>query len=232
MKDDLKELAKQLGNPEGEIGIEVANMMNTTNIGMTKHAIESLNLYKNDVFLELGHGNCGHLSFLMEQAENLKYFGLEISELMQQEAINSNQNYIENNSARFELYNGTEIPFDNESFDKIFTVNTLYFWQKPDLLLQEIKRVLKPNGIFALTFADKSFMEKLPFTAHGFKLYNLETAGQLHQQSFEVCEQISRIQQVPSSEPFRPLREAQSVSRRIALPTRPGISLLDTQVKK
>lgn len=35
MKDDLKELAKQLGNPTGKIGIEVANMMNTTNIGMT-----------------------------------------------------------------------------------------------------------------------------------------------------------------------------------------------------
>ena len=197
MKEDLKELAKQLGNPAGEIGIEVANMMNATNIGMTKHAIKSLTLDKNDVVLELGHGNCGHLSFLMKQAENLKYFGLEISELMQQEAIKSNQNYIENNSAEFELYNGTEIPFDYESFDKIFTVNTLYFWESPDLLLSEIYRVLKPNGILALTFADKSFMEKLPFTNFGFNLYSLNDAEELLQKNhFKIIESISQIEQV------------------------------------
>lgn len=197
MKDDLKELAKQLGNPAGEIGIEVANMMNATNIGMTKHAIESLNLDKNDVLLELGHGNCGHLSYLMKQAENLKYFGLEISELMQQEAIKSNQNYIENNLAEFELYNGTEIPFNDESFHKIFTVNTLYFWQNTDLLLNEIHRVLKPNGIFALTFADKSFMEKLPFTNFGFNLYSLKDTEELLQKNrFKILKSISQTEQV------------------------------------
>jgi len=197
MKDDLKELAKQLGNPEGEIGIEIANMMNATNIGMTKHVIESLNLDKNDVVLELGHGNCGHLSYLMKQAENLKYFGLEISELMQQQAIKSNQNYIENNSAEFELYKGTEIPFNDESFDKIFSVNTLYFWKNPDLLLNEISRVLKPNGIFALTFADKSFMEKLPFTNFGFNLYSLKDAEELLQKNhFKIIESISQTEQV------------------------------------
>jgi len=197
MKDDLKELAKQLGNPSGETGIEVANMMNATNIGMTKHAIESLNLYKNDIVLELGHGNCGHLSYLMKQAENLKYFGLEISELMQQEALKSNQNYIENNSADFRLYNGTGIPFDDESFDKIFTVNTLYFWENPDSLLNGISRVLKPNGIFALTFADKSFMEKLPFTTFSFKLYSLKDAEELLQKNhFKIIESISQTEQV------------------------------------
>lgn len=197
MKNDLKELAKQLGNPEGEIGIEVANMMNATNIGMTKHSIKSLNLDKNDVVLEIGHGNCGHLSFLMKQAENLKYFGLEISELMQQEAIKSNKNYIMNNSAEFELYNGTKIPFDDESFDKIFTVNTLYFWQNPDLLLKEIYRVLKQNGILALTFADKSFMEKLPFTNFGFNLYSLKDAEELLQKNhFKILNSISQTEQV------------------------------------
>lgn len=197
MKDDLKELGKQLGNPEGETGIEVANMMNATNIGMTKHAIETLNLSSNDVVLELGHGNCGHLPFLLKQAENLKYFGLEISELMQQEAIKSNQNYIKKNSAEFRLYNGTEIPFDNESFDKIFTVNTLYFWQNPNLLLNEIYRVLKPNGIFVLTFDDKSFMEKLPFTPFGFNLYSLKDAEELlHQNHFKIIESISQTEQV------------------------------------
>lgn len=199
MKDDLKELAKQLKNPEGEIGIEVANMMNATNIGMTKHAIQSLNLSKNDIVLELGHGNCGHLPFLMNQAENLKYFGLEISELMQQQAIKSNQNYIENNSAEFELYNGTEIPFNDERFDKIFTVNTLYFWQNPHLLFKEICRILKPNGIFALTFADKTFMEKLSFTSFGFNLYSLSNVEELLQKNhFKIIESTSQTEQVLS----------------------------------
>lgn len=133
----------------------------------------------------------------MNQVENLKYFGIEISELMHQEAIKSHLDYIENNLAEFELYNGTEIPFNEESFDKIFTVNTLYFWQNPNLLLNEIYRVLKPNGIFALTFADKSFMEKLPFTNFGFKLYSLKNAEELLQKNqFKILNSISQIEQV------------------------------------
>ncbi|MHC0443676.1 class I SAM-dependent methyltransferase, partial [Flavobacterium sp. 3-210] len=80
---------------------------------------------------------------------------------MFQEARKINRNFVSQKQAFFSLYDGNKIPFEDETFDKVFTVNTIYFWQKPEDLLSEIYRVLKPNGNFCLTFAEEDFMKKL-----------------------------------------------------------------------
>ena len=186
-KEELQAIAAQLKHPTGEKGIEMANMMHETNINMTCHSIQNLNIKAGNSILELGHGNAGHLEFLLEQAENLKYYGLEMSELMFQEARQINRNFVSQKQAFFSLYDGNIIPFEEESFDKIFTVNTIYFWQEPEKLLSEIYRVLKPNGVFCITFAEESFMKTLLFTQFEFELYSTEKAQQLIQKtSFKI----------------------------------------------
>ncbi|KLT71789.1 MULTISPECIES: class I SAM-dependent methyltransferase [unclassified Flavobacterium] len=178
-QEELQAIAAQLKHPTGEKGIEMANMMHETNINMTYHSIQNLNVSKENKILELGHGNAGHLEFLMDQAESLVYYGLEMSELMFQEARQINRNYVSQKQAFFLLYDGGVIPATDSFFDKIFTVNTIYFWQKPEELLLEIYRVLKPNGTFCLTFAEESFMKQLPFTEYEFTLYSTEKAQEL-----------------------------------------------------
>jgi len=175
-EQELKILAQQLSNPEGETGREVAKMMNETNISMTKESIKALHLKDNKRILELGHGNAGHLSYLLDFADNIKYTGLEISETMKSEAESLNSKYL--SQANFQLYDGNKIPFENESFDKVMTVNTIYFWEIPVEFFNEIYRVLKKDGSFVLTFAKKDFMKNLPFTAD-FKLYNYEDVEEL-----------------------------------------------------
>jgi len=182
-QEELQAIAAQLKHPTGEKGIEMANMMNETNINMTRHSIQNLHIAKENKILELGHGNAGHVKFLLEQAENLKYYGLEMSELMFQEARKINRNFVSQKQAFFSIYDGNEIPFEDESFDKIFTVNTIYFWQEPEKLLLEIYRVLNPNGNFCLTFAEEDFMKTLPFTQFEFELYSTEKAQQLIQKT-------------------------------------------------
>lgn len=178
-QEELQAIASQLKHPSGEKGIEMANMMNETNINMTRHSIQNLNISTANKILELGHGNAGHVEFLFEQGRELKYYGLEMSELMFQQARQINRNFVSQKQAFFSLYDGNKIPFEDASFDKIFTVNTIYFWQKPEELLSEIYRVLKPNGNFCLTFAEEDFMKKLPFTQFEFKLYSTEKAQEL-----------------------------------------------------
>lgn len=175
-EQELKILVQQLSNPEGETGKEVAKMMNETNISMTKESIKALHLKDSESVLELGHGNAGHLSYLLDFAENIQYTGLEISETMKSEAEKINSKYL--SQANFQLYDGNKIPFDNESFDKALTVNTIYFWENPVEFFNEIYRVLKKDGSFVLTFAKKDFMKNLPFTAD-FKLYNYEDVEEL-----------------------------------------------------
>ncbi|MBZ4041681.1 class I SAM-dependent methyltransferase [Flavobacterium hibisci] len=197
--EELQAIASQLKHPTGEKGIEIANMMHETNINMTRHSIQNLNISSGNSILELGHGNAGHVEFLFEQAENLKYYGLEMSELMFQEARQINRNFVSQKQAFFSVYDGNIIPFDAASFDKIFTVNTIYFWQDPQKLLLEIYRVLKPNGNFCLTFAEESFMKTLPFTQFEFELYSTEKALKLIEKTvFRVVYTESQTEKVKS----------------------------------
>jgi|SRR5690606_26317408 len=171
---DLKSLAEQLSNPSGEDGIKVAQMMNEGNIEMTKAAIKALQLKFGQTVLELGPGNADHLKIILDQAEYLNYFGVDISETMKAEAERINAKYIELRTAFFTLYDGTHLPFKDKTFDAALTVNTIYFWEKPLELLQEIYRVIKPGGRCAIAFGQKDFMEKLPFVQYGFQLYGDE----------------------------------------------------------
>jgi ubiquinone/menaquinone biosynthesis C-methylase UbiE len=196
---DLKNIARQLSCPEGEHGIKTGEMMHANNIGMTNAAIDSLDIQNGETVLEIGHGNGGHIAQLLSKAQNLNYFGADISATIIAEAKKINQDFITNGKVNFKLTDGNNLPFENHQFDKIFTVNTIYFWTKPSEYLNEIKRTLKPNGVLTLCFADKSFMENLPFTAYGFTLYEVEKVKELLKEAgFTIKEIVKKLEQVQS----------------------------------
>ena len=62
-QNELKILAQNLANPQGEKGIEIGEMMNATNIGMTLESIKTLLIENDEHILEIGHGNAGHLKY-------------------------------------------------------------------------------------------------------------------------------------------------------------------------
>lgn len=194
---EQEEIAAQLRQPHGAEGIAVANMMNESNISMICHSIDRLNILDEDHVLELGHGNCSHLPYLLKQKNNLTYWGLEMSELMNNEAQRMNKEFINTKQALFYLYDGVSIPFSNNSFDKVFTVNTIYFWINPELLLAELYRVMKYDGILNITFAQKSFMQDLPFTQFGFELYDNEKITRLIDKTpFEIVNSETQTETV------------------------------------
>lgn len=171
-ENELKELASQLSFPRGDMGVIVADNMHLSNQNMTLNTVAALEIKEGDNVLELGHGNCSHLASVFAQQHYFKYAGLEISELMHAEAVKNNGQYIASGRASFHLYNGQHIPFSDQAFNKIFTVNTLYFWKDPVSFSNELFRVIAPHGVLCIGFAWKSFMETLPFTAFGFELYD------------------------------------------------------------
>lgn len=171
--EELKAFAAQLARPDGDFGVQVAESMNETNIGMTRHSVEQLDLKDDQQVLEIGHGNGAHVAMILSKANNLHYTGLEISSQMHAEARKLNEKIASGNRT-FILYDGQTLPFESEQFDAVFTVNTLYFWKEPAVFLNDIYRVMKQKGVLAITFADKAFMKELPFTKYGFTLYSPE----------------------------------------------------------
>lgn len=200
-KEELKQLEIQLRCPKGEIGKIVAKNMNESNIDMTLTSINSLKIKDGNTVLEIGHGNCAHLNEVLKQAKNIQFFGLEISETMLNEAKRINSAFSTKNNITFQLYDGENLPFKNNIFDKIFSVNTLYFWKHPIKMLNEIDRVLKKDGVFALTFAQKKLMKSLPFVKDKFTLYDtIDLIPLISKSNLKIKKIIDREKMVTSKD--------------------------------
>lgn len=176
---DWKEVAAQLRKPENENGLATAARMEQNNGGMISETIKALHIEDNNTVLELGFGNGAHVKQIMHAAENVNYTGADISQTMVTLAGEINNEFVAAANASFTLTNGQSLPYNDNSFDKIFTVNTLYFWEQPLEYAKEIFRVLQTGGKFCLCFADANFMHQLPFVQYGFTLYSLQQATDL-----------------------------------------------------
>lgn len=190
-EEELKEVASQLSEPKGEAGIKTGERMALSNEYMIIRTIESLQLSADEKVLEIGQGNGSHIGLLMEKATGLKYTGTDISGTMIEEATRINDVLVNSGAVSFELSDGEHLAFPADTFQKIFTVNTLYFWKDPKAYAAEIYKVLKPGGRFCIAFAAKEFMEQLPFTKWEFQLYTAQMLIELLKETgFHILEVI------------------------------------------
>lgn len=178
-EEELKQVASQLSQPKGDAGIKTAERMALSNENMIARTVESLRLEAGEKVLEIGPGNGSHVAWLMDKTTGLSYTGADISMTMIEEANKINDAMVSSGSVSFELSDGEHLDFPADTFQKIFTVNTLYFWKDPRAYATEIYKVLKPGGRFCTAFATKEFMEQLPFTKWGFQLYTASMSAQL-----------------------------------------------------
>lgn len=180
---DPHTLASQLRHPSGEHASEVALNMNSANGQLNVKCINLLNLQNSESLLEIGPGNGVFATDIIKRADNLSYTGVDWSADMVAEAKRMNEDIVISGQATFQQGNSSQLNFDSNVFDKVLTVHTLYFWDKPLEHLAEIRRVLKPQGLFCLAFGDSSFMKDLPFVPYGFELYDRELACNLLQEA-------------------------------------------------
>jgi len=107
--------------------------------------------------LDLGCGNGRLLHFLA--SKNIDYVGLDISENLIKIANQLAQKKKESEKDfpyfSFSCGDLTSLPFENQSFDAVFAIASLYHVPSRELrrkALEEISRVLKKNGIFIMSY--------------------------------------------------------------------------------
>lgn len=168
---DNRLFAKHLKNPEGEVGKAVGIVMNKTNEYMNRYTYKCMNISLGDEVLEIGFGNGKFIPEIFEENSNVKYTGIEISQVMLDEAQKNIPTKIKENVNLIKTNNNDKIEFDEFSFDKICAINAIYFWNNPINYLTEIKRVLKKGGELFLSIRSKEVMEKQDFSKYYFRLY-------------------------------------------------------------
>ncbi len=171
---DWKHIAGQLRCPSGANATETGKRMNEGNERMNHAAIDFLSWHDNDHVLEIGPGNGAFVPLMLSKAADIRYHGVDHSPEMIAEATALNEETVASGTTHFRQGGSDNLPFPDHTFDKIITVNTIYFWENPLSHLAEIKRTLKPGGLLCLALRSKSFMEAIPFTVYGFNMYAAE----------------------------------------------------------
>ncbi|CAM3083914.1 class I SAM-dependent methyltransferase [Moritella viscosa] len=172
-------LASQLRCPSGDKALEVGISMNKANYNLNRECINLLELNDDNRVLEIGPGNGAFVQEILQEAKGINYVGIDISTALVAEASRLNDYQVRKGVAKFECGDSADLPFEAGYFDKVFTVHTLYFWDKPYEHLSEIRRVLKPSGTFCIAFGNREFMKNLPFVKYGFELYDDSSACNL-----------------------------------------------------
>lgn len=189
----LKVIAGQLRQPTGEYAVQVGEKMNEGNLHINLNTFEALNLSSGDKILEIGMGNGFFVKNILSADSSIKYTGCDFSEIMVAEARRQNENFIASGQAQFYNADANELPFETSIFDKVFSINTLYFWDNPQIVLAEIWRVLKPKGQITISVRPKSIMEHYPFVKYGFKTFTRKDLTELiSKNNFKVVDILEK----------------------------------------
>ena len=140
------ELARQLANPDGAAGLEVADWLNENNSQANIRTIALLAVEAGCSVLEIGFGNGRTAPFVIAQAPDVQYAGIDISPTMVSEASAYNAELVTARKASFQLASANELLFDAGSFDRVFSIGVIHFWTEPLASLAEVRRVLRPGG--------------------------------------------------------------------------------------
>jgi ubiquinone/menaquinone biosynthesis C-methylase UbiE len=128
-------------------------------------------LKDNESILEIGFGNGKFFDKIFSTANDLKIAGLDFSPEMVKVAKVNNPSTTNTGKLTLQFGSSDKIPFPDNSFDKIFCINVIYFWEEPAAHLKEIYRVLKPGGRFYTSIRTKESLVQMPFAKYGFNIY-------------------------------------------------------------
>jgi len=140
--------------PKGLIGTYIGEKMVRQHKVETNWSLELMNVQKGDRILELGCGAGYATRLISEMGLAEEIVGLDISPTMIRSARVRNKKAINEKRVKLIQANLNNLPLQNENFNTVFSIQTIYFWTDIPATLSEIFRVLKPEGVVILTFSD------------------------------------------------------------------------------
>jgi ubiquinone/menaquinone biosynthesis C-methylase UbiE len=141
----------QFGKPTGSEGEQVGLIMAEANAAINSWAVSLLSIKVNEYVLEIGFGPGVAIQELAEHTPARLIAGVDHSEIMLTQASTRNARAIQDGRVELKLGSVSVLPYQDAYFDKVFTVNSFHFWNEPSTDLTEIRRTMKPNGLFAIT---------------------------------------------------------------------------------
>ena len=107
--------------------------------------LEELKKIEFNDLLDVGCGTGPMIELLTEEYPDRHYVGMDLTPKMIEVA---NAKGLKN--AEFIVGDSENMPFENESFDVLICANSFHHYPDPQEFFNEVKRVLRPNGVLVL----------------------------------------------------------------------------------
>lgn len=172
----------QFGNPRGVVGFICCKCMNVINRKMYKKTVALLGLNEGQKLLDIGYGN-GFLLRLADKAFGCRLYGIDISEDMKELALKRNKRALRDERLCLEVGDCCNLQFEEDFFDAVSSINTVYFWSDTVKGLREIRRCLVPGGIFINAVYTKEWLSRTKMADKGFKKFDAEELVALGKQA-------------------------------------------------
>ncbi len=145
----------QFRRPSGLLGRRIGAGMARDHRPENLWTVDCLDPRPTDHILELGFGPGVAVELLGQRLTTGRVAGIDFSRTMVSAARRRNAAAVR--AGRVDLRHGdaAQLPFPDASFDKVFSIHSLYFWPRPVAVLREAARVLKPRGRVGLTILPK-----------------------------------------------------------------------------
>ena len=165
-------IASKFRRPTGVMGRLIGYMMARGNAYEAAWTVALLNIQASDHILEIGFGPGLAIEYAARRAPNGLVAGVDYAAPMVRAARARNAAAVA--VGRVALRHGevAHLPYPTESFDKAFAIHCIYFWANPTDDLKEVRRILKPGGLLAITIRpNETWPKERLAPPHLFTLY-------------------------------------------------------------
>ena len=178
-------LRAQFGRPSGLFGAIAGRLMarDKANTERIRWTLSLLDLKPEDRILEIGFGPGIAVERASQIASNGFVAGVDHSEVMLRQAVRRNARAVDNGRVALRLASAAQLPQFDEPFDKIFSINSIHFWENPVESLREMRELLKPSGLIAVTMQPRSRTA----TDETAKIIGQELVTKLERAGFSHC---------------------------------------------
>lgn len=168
-------MASQLARPHGLFGrLLIAPLLNSGNRKLLQLSVDAMEIEPGQRVLDIGFGGGGSFPMMIERTGEGVVSGVDISGDMVSRAQRRWKDEVREGRLDVRESSVESLPWPDEWFDAVTTINTIYFWTDVDEGLREIRRVLKPGGRLVIGMRSEEALEKLPIARHGFRLYGMD----------------------------------------------------------
>lgn len=172
--------SRQARRPSGIFGRFVMSMVfDRGNAFLNDFMLDAMKVQEDDRILEIGSGTGSLIREMAKSMQSGHIEGIDFSDAMVAIARRKNRDSIAKGQVKITRGDFDRIEYERDCFNKVCSVNTVYFWSRPDRTARRIANVLVPGGTVALAFEDIGQLRNRNLSADVFRLYEVEEVSEL-----------------------------------------------------